>query len=153
MSSAGLRRNLLGKTRPVSFTPMNVQKISSSALKSEVEVVNTGLILATCNADGKLYLYDLKNFQNVKRSAQVQVSSDPLSCLSWNKNTFDVDMLLIGSKGSLGTKSVKVAKYDTSLRFLSGTCDLATLNGSRCPTWSSTATVTTVVCMTFPGVL
>lgn len=46
-------------------------------------------------------MYDLKNFQNVKRSAQVQVSKDPLSCISWNKNTFDVDMVLIGSKGSI----------------------------------------------------
>lgn len=67
--------------------------------------------MATCNADGKLYIYDLKNFQNVKHNAQVQISTDPLSCLTWNKNNFDVDMIMIGSKGNIENNGRKVDKY------------------------------------------
>ena len=77
-------------------------------------------MLATCNADGKLYIYDLKSFQNVKQSAQVQISSDPLSCLTWNKNTFDTDMIMIGSKGSISNKVKKVSVVHESLHSVFG---------------------------------
>lgn len=117
MNSEDLRKSLHGKTRRVCFTPTREQRTSSSRLKHEAShCLTVGLILATCNADGKLYLYDLKNFQNVKHNAQVQISADALSCLSWNKNTFDVDMILIGTKGSIGGKGVKVSAVNHSRR-------------------------------------
>ena len=67
--------------------------------------------MATCNADGKMYIYDLKNFQNIKHSAQIQISNDALSCLSWNKNTFDMDMVMIGTKGDPAGKKIKVDTF------------------------------------------
>lgn len=90
---------------------MSAQKTSSSVRRREVNYADKGLMLATCNADGKLYIYDLKSLQNVKQSAQVQISSDPLSCLTWNKNTFDTDMIMIGSKGNISNKVKKVASF------------------------------------------
>jgi len=59
-----------------------------------------GLVLATCSSDGRFYTYDLRSFQNIKDMAKVQVSSEGLLSLTWNKNSFERDMLMVGARGS-----------------------------------------------------
>lgn len=61
-----------------------------------------GLFLGVVARDGKLWIYDLTNFQNVKKQP-VQVCQNPatpLTCMSWNKNIFDKDMVMVGTKTS-----------------------------------------------------
>ena len=77
--------------------------------------ITKGHILATCNADGKLYIYDLSKPQDPKQQAAIQISTEPCTCLSWNKNLYDPEMIVVGSKSSPKIDGLVADKSSLSL--------------------------------------
>lgn len=66
--------------------------------KGNLEAYQIGLRLATVNTDGKLNTYDLRKMQDTRMCPAIHVSSEPLTCLSWNKNSSDGYMIMVGGK-------------------------------------------------------